>query len=212
MPRAKSGTKQEEIELPRAQRVLWGVGLAVVVILVLNGPYFWKQLNFILSRNNHPAANTSQTKSSSELVALANMIWIDSLGVEAPIQYVDQADEKTFQAALINGVVHYPGTAMPGQLGNDYIFGHSSDYLWSKGHYKTAFALLPRIADGAEIKITDSKGQLYIYIVKKRLVVGPTDVQYLGQYNYQKKLLTVQTSYPIGTALKRYLVIAELKE
>jgi HemK-like putative methylase len=71
------------------------------------------------------------------------MLSIPSLSIEAPIQFIDKADEKTFQAALKNGVVHYPGTALAGEFGNMYIFGHSSDYIWSKGHYKTIFAVLP---------------------------------------------------------------------
>jgi LPXTG-site transpeptidase (sortase) family protein len=101
---------------------------------------------------------------------------------------------------------------MPGEVGNVYIFGHSSDYAWSKGNYKHAFALLPKIKNGAEIKLTDEKGFSYTYLVTRQGVVGPNDVHVLAQNTNGKKLLTLQTSYPLGTALKRYVVVAELRQ
>src|SRR5438552_3712454 len=64
---------------------------------------------------------------------LPNLLLIPSLGIKAPVGYPEKTDENEFQNFLQNGVVHYPGTALPGQPGNVYIFGHSSDYIWSKG-------------------------------------------------------------------------------
>jgi sortase (surface protein transpeptidase) len=60
--------------------------------------------------------------------------------------------------------------------------------------------------------VADQNGFLYTYVVTDHFVANKDDVQLLDQGNYQKKLLTLQTSYPIGTALKRYIVRAELKE
>ena len=135
---------------------------------------------------------------------------IASLNIHVPVICVSQASEKVYQAALINGVVHFPGSAMPGQLGNDYIFGHSSDYIWSKGKYKSVFALLPHIENGAEIRLSDATGQVYVYKVFDHRVVAAADVSVISQGGYKKKILTVQTSYPVGTALARYVAVAEL--
>jgi LPXTG-site transpeptidase (sortase) family protein len=124
--------------------------------------------------------------------------------------YATEANETAFQAALATGVVHFPETAKPGEFGNVYLFGHSSDYAWSKGAYKTVFALLTKIQPGTEILVSDSVGDLFTYKVKEAFVAGSKDVKYLSQEKYEKKLLTLQTSYPIGTALKRYIVRAEI--
>jgi len=160
--------------------------------------------------NQAQAATTTKTKTST--VWVAGSLSIPSLKISVPIVYVSDRTEKTFQLGLQQGVVQYPGTALPGQLGNMYVFGHSSDYRWAKGSYKTIFAKLPNIKIGSEIKLTDSAGKVYTYKVKSTAIALPNEVKYLSQYNYQKKLLTVQTSYPVGTALKRFLAQAELVE
>lgn len=145
-------------------------------------------------------------------ISKANILKISSLGLSVPVQYVNSNDEPTMQKALEKGVVHYPGTAMPGDYGNVYIFGHSSDYKWRAGAYKSVFAILPKIKIGALMQLSDELGNTYTYKVYEAKVVEAKETKYLGQYGYERKLLTLQTSWPIGTALKRYVVIGELVE
>lgn len=142
----------------------------------------------------------------------ADWLSIPDRKIEAPIIYVDEANEKVFQDALTRGVVHYPNTALPGELGNPYIFGHSSDYAWKAGKYKTVLKPLVDIPIGTTIRITNRDGELFIYTVKETKIVGPKDVSVLDQFNYERTMLTLQTSWPIGTALKRFVAIAELNE
>jgi len=137
---------------------------------------------------------------------------IPDRGIEAPVIYIDEVSEDVFQDALSKGVVHYPGTALPGEYGNPYIFGHSSDYFWKPGDYKTIFAPLVDIPLDTEVRITDHDGELFIYRIIETKIVGPKDVSVLDQQNYKRKLLTLQASYPIGTALKRYIAVCELDE
>lgn len=183
------------------------------LILILNARYFLMQFKFLVSgqppKIEAPKVQTS-TATTTQQTVRANYLWVPSLGIEAPVVYTTEANEKAFQAALATGVVHFPETAKPGEFGNVYIFGHSSDYAWSKGAYKTVFALLTKIQPGAEILLSDQEGNLFTYKVKEAFVAGPKDVKYLSQEGYNKKLLTLQTSYPLGTALKRYIVRAEI--
>ena len=181
-------------------------GIAVVAFIILDFSYLWFTITHwaddkinepIISQNNYGEPN---------------ILTIPSLGITAPIVYAEKNDEKIFQQALKNGVVHFPDTANPGELGNCYIFGHSSDYIWSNGKYKTIFAPLTKIEQGAEITITDNSGKFFKYIVTKTFVTSPTDLSVLDQGNNQKRLLTLQTSWPLGTALKRFIVVAEMKE
>ncbi|HCM67668.1 MAG: hypothetical protein A2898_00560 [Candidatus Kerfeldbacteria bacterium RIFCSPLOWO2_01_FULL_48_11] len=141
-----------------------------------------------------------------------NHISIQDREIEAPVIYVDEVSEPVFQEALSRGVVHYPETPNPGEPGNPYIFGHSSDYFWKPGDYKKVFAPLVDIPLETEVRITNDKGELFIYKVIETKVVGPKDTSVLDQYNNERTMLTLQTSYPIGTALKRYIAVTELDE
>lgn len=141
-----------------------------------------------------------------------NFIKIPILDIQAPVVYVDEENEEVFQKALESGVVHYPGTANLGEVGNIYIFGHSSDYVWKKGEYKTVFANLPNIKLGDEIKISNSEGLVFNYIVKESFSAPANDTHLLSQETSGKKILTLQTSWPLGTALKRWIVRAEMED
>jgi LPXTG-site transpeptidase (sortase) family protein len=193
--------------------LLFFLATAAVVVVILNFRYFSLQFKFLVSgqppKIEAPKVQTSTATTTPQTVK-ANYLWIPSLGIEAPVVYATEANETAFQAALATGVVHFPETAKPGEFGNVYLFGHSSDYAWSKGAYKTVFALLTKIQPGTEILVSDSVGDLFTYKVKEAFVAGSKDVKYLSQEKYEKKLLTLQTSYPIGTALKRYIVRAEI--
>ena len=191
----------------------WVVLAAILLsgFLVLNFNYFWGNLNFIFS-SSKSADPASQTIVTAERKMEPNTLIIESLDIKAPIIYVNEKKEKVYQAALINGVVHFPGTVNPGEFGNVYIFGHSSDYIWSKGKYKRIFAVLPKIKIGAEVRITNVQGNEFTYVVFDSRKVKANDLSVLSQGDYKKKLLTLQTSYPIGTALARWVVAAEIKE
>lgn len=141
-----------------------------------------------------------------------NLLIIPRFGIRAPIIEVAKTEEVIFQEALQQGVVHYPGTANIGEPGNAYIFGHSSDYVWAKGDYKTVFALLPEIKTGDLVYASNTKGQRFTYKVIEKVIVSPGDTKWLDQKNYEEKFLTLQTSYPVGTALRRFIVIGQLEE
>ncbi len=195
------------------RRQLWariGLGALIVIVLfvLINFEYVWKNFRFALTPK-HDAA-TSVLSEPPVPTGEPNMLEIPALGIHAPIIYIDEKTEKAYQEALLHGVVHYPGTAKPGEAGNAYIFGHSSDYIWSPGQYKTVFAILPKISQGDLINVSDEQGRMFVYRVIEQKVVTPTDLSVLDQGGNQRKLLTLQTSYPIGTALRRYIVVAEL--
>ena len=149
-----------------------------------------------------------------------NRLSIPSLNINAPIiepslgidslQAKDwNALESQIQDTLLQGVVHYPGTAKPGKIGNAFITGHSSNYIWELSEYNTVFALLPQIEIGAEIRVTYNQKD-YLYRVTEKKEVKPDDVSILKQGD--QKILTLMTCTPVGTTLKRLVVTAELIE
>ncbi len=186
------------------RRVLWSVGIAGVAFVLLNAQFFWVNFQYTFSQPPSPGPEPLKMAPNTLLVA--------SLRIKAPVHYVAEDAEAVFQQALQNGVVHYPGTAQPGEPGNVYIFGHSSDNAWAKGQYKTVFALLPRIEKGAPILLSDAEGRIFTYLVRDNFSISVRDRRWLSQENSERRLLTLQTSYPVGTSLGRYIVVAELTE
>ena len=182
------------------------------VIVLLNFGYLWANIKFVFFNPPPERQDAIQnTAGQSRDKIEPNILIIGSLGIKAPVIYPTERSEAAYQEALIDGVAHYPETALPGEKGNCYIFGHSSDYFFSKGHYKNIFAVLPKIKIGAEIIISGADGSAFVYTVTESRRVAANDLSVLDQQNYQRKLLTLQTSYPLGTALARWVIVAEEK-
>lgn len=111
---------------------------------------------------------------------------------------------------LKNGVVRYPGTALPGEYGNTFITGHSSYYFWDDGQYKEVFALLSEVNIGDEIIVYYNQ-QKFIYEITEKKEVSPSEVDVLSQPTDQKQI-TLMTCTPVGTNLKRLIVVGTLVE
>ncbi len=147
---------------------------------------------------------------------LENRIVIPKIGKNIPVVGVApdsllKADwnqlEKDIQESLKDGVVHYPGTAEPGQLGNVFITGHSSYYFWDGGKYKDVFARLHDLDVGDEFTIFWEQ-DVYKYRIRERKVVPPEETSVLKQPR-NEKIATLMTCTPIGTAKDRLILVAE---
>lgn len=190
-------------------------GFIGVVILTVSMLIF---LNMDFFKNNLPFTDSGQsgwqtTNTQKEIPVLPpNALSIPSLGIVAPLIYIAETNEEAFQKALADGVVHYPATAQPGERGNAYYFGHSSDLPWAKGDYKQVFAKLPDIRIGDSIYVSNSEGKTFHYKTIGTNIVKPSDTSVLSQFGYSKSMLSLQTSYPIGTARERFILQAELVE
>lgn len=172
-------------------------------------------------------ATQGQTLSTDGMLSLnlvptpyENRLSIKSLNIDAPIieptlgvEALQAKDwgtlEDQIHSSLLQGIAHYPGTAEPGQTGNAFLTGHSSNVFWELSDYNTIFALLPKIELGTEITVFYKQNE-YHYIVTEKKEVSPADVSILKQGN--EKILTLMTCTPVGTALKRLVVTAELVE
>ncbi len=114
--------------------------------------------------------------------------------------------ESDIQGALRDGVVHYPGTAQPGDRGNVVITGHSSYFPWDPGRFKDVFALLHEIIIGDQVIVFHDQ-EKYTYEVYDTEVVTPDKVEVLTQQGEDR--LTLITCTPVGTNLKRLIVYAK---
>lgn len=136
---------------------------------------------------------------------------IPKLNLQVPIVW--SKDPKDFDKDLTRGVVHYPGTALPGEQGTVYVSGHSSDYPWKKHPYKQVFARLNALEAGDDIFVDiyglDGKLYNYRYRVASENVYRPDDQSQFVDNSTAK--LNLSTCWPIGTAKDRYVVTAILQ-
>lgn len=110
---------------------------------------------------------------------------------------------------LTKSLIQYPQTALPGQLGNTVIFGHSVlPQFFSSKNYLTIFSTLYKLEQGDEIILRYDKST-YKYVVEEMYEVQPTDLSVLEQ-RYDNKSLTVITCSPPGTYLRRLIIKAQL--
>src|SRR5258708_4851669 len=101
---------------------------------------------------------------------------IPKINVEIPVDYSQAStNEAAIENGLLNGVVHYPTTALPGQAGNAAFFGHSSNNILNPGKYKFAFVLLHQLVPDDTFYLT-SGGKAYVYKVFSSTIVDPSDV------------------------------------
>jgi LPXTG-site transpeptidase (sortase) family protein len=186
-----------------------GILLAVVALFLLaNSGFFVKRVEHQLNPPvvMEPSPPEAPDPYLLELAGTPDRLRIPSLEIDAPLVEAATRTQAAYKTALQQGVVHFPGTPEAGEIGNAYFFGHSSDFPWAKGDYKTVFALLPAIEMGAKIYLTDHDGNAYAYVAEATRVVVPSDLSVLADPGNGKRTLTLQTSYPVGTALRRFIV------
>jgi LPXTG-site transpeptidase (sortase) family protein len=120
---------------------------------------------------------------------------------------VDPGSYSAYAKALSRGAAHARGTVYPGQVGNSYIFAHSSLNFWDIYRYNSVFTLLRKVEVGDLVAVF-YKGQRHNYVVASKKVVPPTDTSVLTA-KADDKQLTLQTCDPPGLNLNRLVVVAK---
>lgn len=111
---------------------------------------------------------------------------------------------------LSKSLIHFPGTALPGQYGNTVIFGHSVlPQFFNPQNYKTIFSTLPTLKKGDEV-LVDFDGVRYRYLVVAMVEVMPQDISVLEQ-QYDNRYLSLITCVPPGTYWRRLIVRTKLE-
>jgi sortase A len=160
------------------------------------------QQNINLTAPNVSATATDQWKTP---VLANNRILIPVLDINAPITYGVDNTNSQVEENLKNGPIQINGTSLPGQTGNVYITGHSSNYVWIKSDYNSIFALLDKLVVGDLIYV-NYNGTTYEYQVFDSKIVAADDTSILKSTSDSR--LTLVTCWPVGTSLKRIVISA----
>jgi sortase A len=116
----------------------------------------------------------------------------------------------TGDAELAEGVGHYVGTAIPGQVGNFAVAGH-------RATHGQPFAYLDQVEVGDALYVETAR-HWYTYIVDKTFLVDPTDVWVIDPVPGKpkaipkKRLITLTTCDPRWGHTHRLIIEGHLME
>ncbi len=183
----------------------------IAVFTIFNGKAFYQQIKYSLGMNiekNEDFLKKLLTREiQEELYDVPDSIIIPDINVNAPIVFPETTDEKKLLQELGKGVVFYPDSVLPGQNGNTIILGHSSAYPWDKGKYGSVFSLLGQLKSGGQIIIFYQKHKYVYRVITKEIFKKNAQISVQNE-NSQLVLISC---WPIGTAWKRIVIMAELE-
>ncbi len=192
------------------QSALFGLGCgAVVLFIFLFG--FFNQV--IIAPFIQPSRNSNNTPvivdTASAVIGGGTKIIIPKINLEIPVDYsVTTASNAAVETALDNGVVHYPSTTKPGEIGNAAFFGHSSNNIFNPGKYKFAFVLLHELEEG-DVFYLNYGDKTYAYRIFRKHIVTPKQVEVLQPIAGKTATATLITCDPPGTSINRLVVVGE---
>ncbi|MDO8472021.1 MAG: sortase [bacterium] len=198
------------------QARLWGLIGALLFFAAIQIPAWVSYLRPNLRDNSETAKPSeaqllAKTVEDSAQAAVTNvpeersLLSYERLAISAPITWQVEYKNKEIQRHLENGLVHIKDAAEPGQQGTVILTGHSSNYVWSKGDYKTVFAALLQAQVGDTINLKH-RGILYTYEVKDVYEVTPDRIDLMNAKSTVD--LRLITCTPLGSTKKRLIVDA----
>lgn len=209
------------MEKPSNQRqVGWSLWRPVIVALVVGltaGAIWLGSLQRAVPETiSEPEIGLVYQNSSSPLPTVSSLspisqyeLRIPQIDVHVPIILdVDGTDEATYLRAIERGVAQYRGTAMIGEKGNTFLFGHSSYYQNKPGQYKDIFKRLDELVLDQELTI-EMQATTYTYRVIRTGIIDDSDLSILDQpKDPQEEIVTLMTCWPPGTITSRYIIQA----
>lgn len=203
-----------EVHRSRSLRKFIPIGIITTVVLVglflqYNRLIFAPIMAYVSPDSGSVATSlTPVDPTVTQAVSPEPRLIIPKLNVDVPVAFgISTGDVDT---AMNQGVAQFsiPGAnALPGQIGNLVITGHSAGDIYSSNPYKFIFSGLERLEDGDLIYVNYDSVR-YTYQMVGRETVEPTNVGALI-YTTNKPMLTLITCTPLGTSRYRLLISAE---
>jgi Sortase domain len=147
----------------------------------INAPIIWSQMSDLFQANDDGTLKR------------------DSKGAIIPIEedqnYANNPLAVPIQRLLVDGVVHLAYTPAPGEIGNSYIVGHSSNFSSIVSNYNTIFKpIQEKSKAGEEFFINDKYGRNLKFKVFESLKIEEGNVKEAYKTYDDKRVVTLQTS------------------
>ncbi|OGD86429.1 hypothetical protein A2870_00985 [Candidatus Curtissbacteria bacterium RIFCSPHIGHO2_01_FULL_41_11] len=134
----------------------------------------------------------------------------DEFTITIPKLKIDKAKVKVDSTDFSKSLALFPGTAIPGDVGNSFITGHSVlPQFNDPKNYRAIFTRLSDLEVGDDIYVT-VEGKTLHFTVQYSKVVDPKDLSVLSPISQNGRNLTLMTCVPPGTSTKRLVVITGL--
>ena len=123
---------------------------------------------------------------------------------------IEKAQVKVDSIKFDSSLAHFPGSALPGEVGNSFITGHSVlPQFNDPKNYRAIFTRLSDLEIGDDVYV-EMEDKTYHYSVQYSRVVDPHDLSVLAPISQNSRNLTLMTCVPPGTNIKRLVVITSL--
>jgi LPXTG-site transpeptidase (sortase) family protein len=137
---------------------------------------------------------------------------LEKFDIKAPIIVVNNLDLNLIYKKLKEGVVLFPKSDIPGK-GYSIIIGHSSQYPWQEGNYKTVFSLLGELKKGDKVYVIWEKKGLVFEVEDSKIFLPWSEGGQTTEMVFpkeEKPLLILQSCWPAGIAKKRIAIKTSL--
>lgn len=131
---------------------------------------------------------------------------IENIGLSAKIVTPASTDDNILNTALTKGAVYYPGSGKLGEVGNVFLFGHSTGLAVVYNKNYAVFNRLKELGAGDIVRV-QSDGREYWYRVLGVSIKKADDAHI--DLATTRKLLTISTCRIFGGREDRYVVEAE---
>ncbi len=186
------------------------IGLGLLLLFITFMPIAVNEIHYHLQSQNPVTVSDTQQLGNGKTIVIKPIN--DVFGIVIPkiranaaiIPNVDPYDSSAYQRALTKGVAHAKGSVFPGQVGNVFIFSHSSVNFFEALRYNSIFYLLDKLEVDDLIYVYFNKEQ-FIYRVTEKKLITPDQVYYLAEKT-NDRLITLMTCWPPGTTFKRLII------
>src|SRR3989344_1207910 len=130
--------------------------------------------------------------------------------ISVPKLEIEKAKVKVDSLKFDKNLALFPGSAIPGDIGNSFITCHSIlPQFADPQNYRAIFTKLLELEIGDEV-LVDLEDRTLRFVVQYAKVVEPHDLSVLGPITQNGRNLTLMTCVPPGTNIKRLVVVTSL--
>ncbi len=208
--RIATGKVQKKHRLRRFMPLIAGLTVILVFLFLQYNRLIFAPIMAYVSPNSEEVASSIEAvdPTITQAVSPEPRLIIPKLNIDVPVAFGISNSE--VDEAMNHGIAQFsvPGAnAMPGQIGNLVLSGHSAGDIYSSNPYKFIFSGLERLTVGDLIYVNYNSVR-YTYQMTKSEVVEPSNVAALV-YDTDRPMLTLITCTPLGTSRYRLLISAE---
>jgi LPXTG-site transpeptidase (sortase) family protein len=136
-----------------------------------------------------------------------NSLEIPKIGVAAPLIIIENSNNN-FDKELDRGVVLFPNSVLPGEMGQTIILGHSAPSNWPKINYDGIFSNIADLEEKDEIVLYFNH-QKYTYNVNQKIFLEKGE-EIPNNIEASENTLLLISCWPPGKNIQRVIIESTL--